>query len=95
MNSKGQIIFAQNTLVEKKKIKRKLHATEEFNIQFQFIWPWLAAGTYTITVAISSGTWDNHTNHHWINEALIFEQLAIENMCVGIFLPLTKSIQSI
>ena len=95
MNSKGQIIFAQNTLVEKKKIKRKLHATEEFNIQFQFIWPWLAAGTYTITVAISSGTWDNHTNHHWINEALVFEQLAIENMCVGIFLPLTKSIQSI
>ena len=95
MNSKGQIIFAQNTLVEKKKIKRKLHATEEFNIQFQFIWPWLAAGTYTITVAISSGTWDNHTNHHWINEALVFEQLAIENMCVGIFLPLTKNIQSI
>ena len=95
MNSKGQIIFAQNTLAEKQKVKRKLHATEEFNIQFEFIWPWLAAGTYTITVAISSGTWDNHTNHHWINEALVFEQLAIENMCVGIFLPLTKSIQSI
>jgi len=95
MNCKGQIVFAQNTLAEKKKVNRKLHATEEFNIQFQFIWPWLAAGTYTITVAISSGTWDNHTNHHWINEALIFEQLAIENMCVGIFLPLTKKIQSI
>ncbi len=95
MNSKGQIIFAQNTLAEKEKIKRNLCAAEEYKIQFQFIWPWLAAGTYTITVAVSTGEWEDHVNHHWVNEALVFEQLAVENMCVGIFLPLTKSIQSI
>ncbi|MHB1406040.1 MAG: Wzt carbohydrate-binding domain-containing protein, partial [Desulfitobacteriaceae bacterium] len=40
---------------------------------FEFTIPSLNSGFYTISPAIASGSQDNHIQHNWIHDALIFQ----------------------
>jgi len=35
--------------------------------------PILPVGEYTLTVALAEGTQQDHTQHHWIHDALVFK----------------------
>ncbi|MNF02293.1 hypothetical protein D3C80_2014220 [compost metagenome] len=35
--------------------------------------PYLPTGDYSVVVALSDGTQDDHVHHHWIEDALIFK----------------------
>jgi lipopolysaccharide transport system ATP-binding protein len=48
--------------------------------------PRLPVGDYSITVAIANGSQENHVQHHWIHDALIFrsEASSVSSGLVGI-----------
>ena len=48
---------------------------KEFYAIFEFQMPMLPRGHYSVMVAIAEGTQDDHVQHHWIHDALIFESL--------------------
>ena len=53
---------------------------------FGFDWPALAPGAYTITVAVSEGTHEEHVHRHWIHDALVLEVLSssVRHAAVGL-----------
>lgn len=72
----GNVIFQTNSSV----------LSGEFNIssnigeyEFEFVFPELNVGQYTISPAIASGTQANHLQHNWIHDAYIFSVIN-ENM---------------
>jgi len=48
-------------------------ANHALQAKFFFDTPRLAAGHYTVTVAIANGTQEEHVQHHWIHDALYFK----------------------
>ena len=92
-NSKGLVIFADNTLSSNKTQMDSVEAGCFLQAIFHFNWPNLSAGNYSITLAVSSGTRDLHINHHWINDAMIFEQQPISGIVNGVFLPSMHNIE--
>ena len=68
----GQFLFGSNTL--NIKCRKPLHASpgNELMANFTFAMPWLAEGAYSIQVAIADGDQHEHTQHHWIHDAVIF-----------------------
>lgn len=47
-------------------------ADDTFVASFQFRMPILPVGSYSIDVAVASGTQHDHTQHHWLHDALQF-----------------------
>jgi len=47
-------------------------AGTKLRADFRFRMPILPVGDYTIDVALASGTQDDHTQQHWIHDALTF-----------------------
>ena len=45
----------------------------EIEARFIFNLPLLRTGPYALAAAVASGTIDNHVQHHWVHEALVFE----------------------
>ena len=43
---------------------------------FSFEFPYLAEGQYTISVAISEGTQDNHIQQHWVHDIYTIDYLS-------------------
>jgi len=43
---------------------------------FSFEFPYLAEGQYTISVALSEGTQDNHIQHHWVHDIYTIDYLS-------------------
>ena len=46
---------------------------------FEFKLPYLNQGQYTISPAVASGTQDDHEQHCWVHDALIFQVINSEN----------------
>jgi len=67
----GQNVFGDSTYLACKDQPRAMRAGEHFIAEFVFQVPFLAAGEYTLTLAITEGTQEDHTHAHWIEEALI------------------------
>lgn len=42
-------------------------------VAFQFVIPNLSIGTYTISPALASGSQEDHTQHSWVHDALVFQ----------------------
>jgi lipopolysaccharide transport system ATP-binding protein len=40
---------------------------------FRFRMPVLPNGDYSVDVALAGGTQENHTQHHWVHDALTFK----------------------
>jgi len=91
-NSKGQVIFADNTLNQSVIQPPAVLAGQKVQAVFLFDWPCLAVGDYSVTIAISSGSQEVHLNHHWVNDALMFKQGQLGACKAGIFSPRLKSI---
>lgn len=68
----GQRLFGDNTYLLYRDVPLQLAAGERWCARFRFRMPVLPNGDYSIDVALASGTQDDHTQHHWIHDALVF-----------------------
>lgn len=92
-NAKGQVIFADNTLNHRPGELVRVSQGESVQASFVFDWPALAPGDYSITVAISSGTRESHLNHHWLHDALLFQQGGSPSTVAGVFAPRLRGLE--
>lgn len=67
----GQNVFGDSTYLACRDLARSFRERDGFVAGFRFQLPFLAAGEYTLTVAITEGTQDSHVHIHWIEEALV------------------------
>lgn len=67
----GQNVFGDSTYLACKDLARSKRAGDDFAAEFVFQLPFLAAGEYGLTVAITEGTQQDHTHVHWIEEAVM------------------------
>ena len=68
----GQVLFCDNTYITYKDEKVEVPINGTLTATFKFKLPYLRIGEYSISSAIASGTQEQHTQHHWVNDALIF-----------------------
>lgn len=68
----GQRLFGDNTYVSYN--AKPVHAGpgRRLRAHFRFRMPILPNGDYSIDVALATGTQENHTQQHWIHDALAF-----------------------
>lgn len=69
----GQAILGDNTYKTYEQRPMTLAAGDRLSARFSFRLPHLATGRYAMTVAIASGTIENHVQHHWLHDALFFD----------------------
>lgn len=69
----GQIIFCDNTYLSFKHRPVPVYSGGTLITRFEFRLPILPTGEYTISPAIAEGTQDQHTQHHWLHDALILK----------------------
>lgn len=67
----GQRLFGDNTHLTYEDAIEGV-AEDEFRAQFQFRMPIMPAGAYSIDAAVASGTQQEHTQQHWVHDALQF-----------------------
>lgn len=68
----GQYIFGNNTFAVTTDNPLNMRSGDAAIARFRFHMPSLAPGTYSIAVAVASGTTKDHIQHHWLHEGLIF-----------------------
>lgn len=69
----GQALFGDNTYISYMNAPQACEAGQSLCAKFVFGMPRLAAGDYTVTVAIANGTQQEHVQHHWLHDALHFK----------------------
>ena len=69
----GQTLFGDNTYLTQKDNPVCCRKGKGLEADFVFQMPLLPVGQYSITVAIASGTQEEHEQHHWIHDAIIFK----------------------
>ncbi|WP_186393190.1 MULTISPECIES: ABC transporter ATP-binding protein [unclassified Pannonibacter] len=73
----GQALFGDNTFLttlnEDGSSTTSFRAGERFTATFRFPMPALPKGSYVIAVAVADGTQEEHVQHHWMHDALIFK----------------------
>ncbi|HEX3431005.1 MAG TPA: ABC transporter ATP-binding protein [Rhizomicrobium sp.] len=67
----GQNVFGDSTYLALRDTQRRMAADQEFVADFIFQLPFLAAGDYGLTAAITQGTQADHTHVHWVEEAVM------------------------
>src|SRR5690554_518848 len=68
----GQTLFGDNTYLSYADAPVPAQAGSELQVRFRFPMPLLPVGDYSIAVAVANGTQEEHVQHHWIHDALIF-----------------------
>lgn len=66
----GQRLFGDNSFITTMDAPLGAGAGESVTARFRFRMPILPSGLYSIDLAIASGTQDNHTQQHWLHDAL-------------------------
>lgn len=69
----GQALFGDNTYLSYRHNPVGADAGDTLEARFAFSMPLLPQGRYSICVAIADGTQEEHIQHHWIHDALIFQ----------------------
>lgn len=69
----GQHLFGDNTYLTYMDSPIRCIDGSNLIAEFSFQMPRLASGEYSVTVAIADGTQQDHIQHHWIHDALIFK----------------------
>ncbi len=73
-NSKGLTLLGDNTMnALPAKMVRQANRGDKIETKFIFTLPLLSKGEYSITVALASGSQDDHEIIHWVNDALILK----------------------
>lgn len=68
----GQRLFGDNTYVSYRDQPVRAQPGTRLRAHFRFRVPVLPSGDYSIDVALATGTQENHTQQHWIHDALAF-----------------------
>jgi lipopolysaccharide transport system ATP-binding protein len=66
----GQRLFGDNSFMTYSKEPVAGLPGERLTAVFRFRLPIMPVGTYSIDLAIASGSQDNHTQQHWLHDAL-------------------------
>jgi lipopolysaccharide transport system ATP-binding protein len=69
----GQIIFADNTYLTYSHTPVFMERNEQVEALFEFQMPVMPVGDYALAVSVADGTQQDHVQHHWIHEALMFK----------------------
>ncbi|MDD2390303.1 MAG: ABC transporter ATP-binding protein [Desulfobacterales bacterium] len=83
----GQTLFGDNTYLT------TLHqsiTSDRFEARFVFCMPILPAGEYSICAALAEGSQQDHVQHHWVHDALIFQSHSSSVTTGLIGIPMTK-----
>lgn len=78
----GQVLFGHNTGRTSLESVIMLPPGTRFVAEFEFVMPQLRKGSYSLSVALAEGTQQEHIQHHWINDAVVFESMPTEH-CFG------------
>lgn len=86
----GQALFGDNTYLSYSDDPLQADDGDTLVASFSFLMPRLAAGDYSVTVAVANGTQHSHVQHHWIHDALSFrsESTSVAAGLIGI--PMSK-----
>lgn len=68
----GQRLFGDNTYLSYQNQPLAFEAGAGLRASFRFRMPILPTGEYSIDVALATGSQDDHTQQHWIHDALSF-----------------------
>lgn len=68
----GQVLFSENTEPHHGQQKPIIPKGSILETSFVFTMPLLAAGDYSLGVAVAQGTQRDHVQHVWIHDALVF-----------------------
>jgi lipopolysaccharide transport system ATP-binding protein len=82
----GQCLFGDNTYLRYIDTPATCEPGRELIAEFSFQMPRLAAGDYAVTVAVADGSQQEHIQHHWIHDAIMFrsESTSVSSGIVGI-----------
>jgi lipopolysaccharide transport system ATP-binding protein len=69
----GQNLFGDNTYRSYKNRQISLNKGDRLLAEFGFDMPYLPSGSYAVSCAIANGTQEEHVQHHWFDEALLFD----------------------
>jgi lipopolysaccharide transport system ATP-binding protein len=69
----GQGLFGDNTSLTYQDAPRSAVAGQMLVASFTFEMPRLAPGDYSVLAAVADGTQQDHVQHHWIHDALVFK----------------------
>lgn len=69
----GQRLFGDNSYVSYRDRPIAVAPGDRLQARFTFRMPILPNGDYSIDVALASGSQENHTQQHWIHDALTFK----------------------
>ena len=71
----GQRLFGDNSFLVFEDAPIRAAEGETITVHFRFRMPILPAGSYMIDAALATGTQYDHTQQHWIHDALEFRAL--------------------
>ena len=85
-DSLGQALFGDNTYLSHVESPLFCDKGNEIQAEFTFQMPILPAGNYSVSVAIANGSQDEHVQHHWIYDAVLFksESSSVSTGLIGI-----------
>ncbi|MFM8898674.1 MAG: ABC transporter ATP-binding protein [Burkholderiales bacterium] len=69
----GQTLFGENTYLSFADEALTYAKGDEIQADFRFAMPILPVGEYSINAAIASGTQEQHVQHHWMHDAVLFK----------------------
>lgn len=69
----GQVLFGDNTFLTYSEDLITCQEKSILQADFIFYMPLLPFGNYSISVAIANGTQEEHVQHHWIHDAVLFK----------------------
>jgi len=82
----GQTLFGDNTYLSHRHQATRCEQGGELQADFSFVMPILPRGDYSVNAAIASGNQEEHVQHHWIHDALMFksESSSVNTGLIGI-----------
>lgn len=86
----GQNLFGDNTYLASKDAPLKCDVNSNLQVDFVFNMPILPVGDYSITVAVAEGTQENHIQHQWMHDALLFRSETSSVSCGLVGIPMQK-----
>jgi lipopolysaccharide transport system ATP-binding protein len=69
----GQALFGDNTYLQYRGSNLRVMAGKTIEVKFVFELPFLQSGEYSVTAAVASGTLEQHVQHHWLHDSMIFK----------------------